>query len=126
MQKNSARQRQHPRYPGIGTDRPMRPVQYFSDEYLEQCKRMKPADILRFLDEFRRLYSPAARRGSRSISVRVPENLLEAFKAKARLHEVPYQTQIKQLMTDWVTGQTADANTGKRKTSRRRSEATKA
>ena len=28
MQKNSARQRQHPRYPGIGTDRPMRPVQY--------------------------------------------------------------------------------------------------
>ena len=36
----------------------MRPVQFFSDEYLDQCKRMKPADVLRFLDEFRRLYAP--------------------------------------------------------------------
>ena len=49
----------------------MRPVQYFSKEYLEQCKHMKPADILRFLDEFRRLYSPAARGGSRLISLKV-------------------------------------------------------
>ena len=96
----------------------MRPVQYFSEEYLEQCKKMRPADILRFLDEFRRLYSPAARRGSRLISVKVPENLLEAFKAKARLHEVPYQTQIKRLMMEWVTSQPTDANTGKRKAAR--------
>ena len=39
----------------------MRPVQFFSDEYLDQCRRMKPADVLRFLDEFRRLYAPARR-----------------------------------------------------------------
>jgi len=98
----------------------MRPVQYFSKEYLEQCKRMKPADILRFLDDFRRLYSPAARRGSRLISLKVPEHLLEAFKAKARLHDVPYQTQIKRLMTDWVTGKSTDTNTGRGGTSRHR------
>ena len=95
-----------------------RPVQYFSKEYLEQCKRMKPDDILRFLDAFRRLYSPGARRESRSISVRVPENLLDAFKAKARLHEVPYQTQIKKLMMEWVTGQSAGTNAEERATSR--------
>lgn len=97
----------------------MRPVQYFSKEYLEQCKGMKPEDILRFLDEFRRLHSPAARRGSRLISLKVPENLLEAFKAKANLHEVPYQTQIKRLMMDWVTGQSAEANAPMREGSRR-------
>ncbi len=96
----------------------MRPVQYFSKEYLEQCKGMKPADILRFLDEFRRLYSPAARKGSRLISLKVPENLLEAFKAKARLHDVPYQTQIKHLMTKWVTGSSTDGSTRTRVRSR--------
>lgn len=95
-----------------------RPVQYFSKEYLEQCKRMKPEDILKFLDAFRRLYSPAARKDSRTISVRVPENLLDAFKAKARLHEVPYQTQIKKLMMEWVTGQPAGTNAEERETSR--------
>ena len=98
----------------------MRPVQYFSDEYLEQCKQMKPEDILRFLDEFRRLYSPARRSGSRLISLKVPEDLLEAFKAKARLHEVPYQTEIKRLMKEWVVGHSEDTNTGERGTSRGR------
>ena len=97
----------------------MRAVQYFSKEYLEQCKGMKPADILRFLDEFRRLYSPAARRGSRLISLKVPENLLDAFKAKARLHDVPYQTQIKRLMTEWLVGHSTDTKAEKRGISRR-------
>ena len=92
----------------------MRPVQYFSDEYLEQCKQMKPEDVLRFLDEFRRLYSPVARKGSRLISLKVPENLLEAFKAKARLHDVPYQTQIKRLMTEWLAGHSMDGHVEKR------------
>jgi predicted DNA binding CopG/RHH family protein len=34
--------------------------------------------------------------------MKVPEDLLGAFKAKARLHNVPYQTQIKKLMVDWL------------------------
>lgn len=36
--------------------RTVRPVQYFSDEYLERCRKLSPDDIVRFLDEFRRLY----------------------------------------------------------------------
>ena len=104
----------------------MRPVQYFSDEYLAQCRRMKPADILRFLDEFRCLYSPARPRGSRLISLKVREDLLEAFKAKARLQDVRYQTQIKRLMTEWVTGDARDTGVEGDGTPRRRGAATKA
>ena len=104
----------------------MRPVQYFTDEYLAQCKRMKPADILRFLDEFRRLYSPGRRSGSRLISLKVPEELLEAFKAKARLHDVRYQTQIKRLMTEWVAGDAMDREAAGRATPRRWGAAPKA
>ena len=102
----------------------MRPVQYFTDEYLEQCKRMRPADILRFLDEFRRLHSGRGRSGSRLISLKVPEDLLEAFKAKARLHDVRYQTQIKRLMAEWVAGHPTDTTAEKRGASRRRRKTT--
>lgn len=34
-----------------------KPVQYFTDEYLEHCKKLKPEHILRFLEEFRLLHS---------------------------------------------------------------------
>ena len=79
----------------------MRAVQYFSDEYLEQCREMTTDQILRFLDDFRRLQgtSPAK---SKLISVKVPEDLLNAFKARARLTNTPYQTQIKALMKAWL------------------------
>jgi len=31
-------------------------IQYFSDEYLESCKKLSPEHILTFLDEFRMLH----------------------------------------------------------------------
>ena len=34
----------------------VRPVQYFSDEYLERCRELSPDDIVRFLEDFRRTY----------------------------------------------------------------------
>ena len=34
----------------------MRPVQYFSDDYLERCRNLTPDQILQFLDEFRQLH----------------------------------------------------------------------
>lgn len=124
MNKQSTRESKCEENLWVDEYRPPKPVQYFSKEYLEQCKRMKPKDILRFLDAFRRLYSPA-HKGSRSISLRVPENLLEVFKAKASLHDESYQTQIKLLMMDWVTGQSVDANAPERERSRRRGVAKK-
>ncbi len=84
----------------------MKPIQFFSDEYLERSREMTPDQIIRFLDDFRQLH--ATPRGSKSklISLKVPNNLLETFKAKARLNNVPYQTQIKELMKAWLLGAT--------------------
>ena len=78
-----------------------RPVQMFSDEYLDRCRSMKPEEILAFLEDFRLLHA-GVRRRSRLISLKVPQDLLEAFRAKCRLHGTRYQTQIKKLMIDWL------------------------
>ena len=80
-----------------------RPLQRFSDDYLERCRALRPEEIVRFLEDFRMLQGSAQAR-SRLISVRVPEPLLAAFKARARLAGVPYQTQLKKLMRDWLSG----------------------
>ena len=78
-----------------------RPVHGFSDEYLERCRELCPEDIVRYLDDFRRVHGAASAR-SKLISLKVPEPLLAAFKAKARLNGVLYQTQIKNLMRAWL------------------------
>lgn len=80
----------------------MRPVQYFSKEYLDRCRAMKPEQVLKFLDDFRGLASRNLPAKSRLISMKVPEPLLEAFRTKARLTGIPYQTQIKRLMSGWL------------------------
>ena len=79
----------------------MKTVQLFSDEYLENCRRLSANDIVRFLDQFRRLHGGAASR-SRLISIKIPELLLESFKAKCELAGIRYQTQIKLLMQQWL------------------------
>ena len=81
-----------------------RPLQRFSEDYLERCRDLAPQDIVRFLEDFRKLHGRARAR-SRLISMRVPEPLLAAFQARARLAGVPYQTQIKKLMRDWLQEQ---------------------
>ena len=84
-------------------DRP-RPVQYFSDEYLEQCRRMRPEEIVAFLESYRRLQAAKPAK-SKLISLKVPEDLLEAFKLKAKASCLLYQTQIKHLMRKWLDEQ---------------------
>ena len=79
----------------------VRPVQFFSDEYLERCRAMNPAEVLEFLESFRRLHGRVPSR-SRLISLKIPEHLLDAFRRKCRLEGVRYQTQIKRLMSDWL------------------------
>jgi len=80
----------------------MKAVQHFSDDYLERCKDMTPDQILQFLDDFRQLHGTGTRSRSKLISIKIPENLLSAFKARAALMGTPYQTQIKALMKAWV------------------------
>lgn len=78
-----------------------RPVHRFSDAYLERCRKLSPEDIVRYLDEFRKVHGAASAR-SRLISLKVQEPLLAAFKTKSRLKGVRYQTQIKRLMQAWL------------------------
>lgn len=79
----------------------MKAVQYFSDDYLERCRELSTTQIIRYLDDFRCLHAarPAA---SKLISIKIPQDLLTAFKAKSRLTGTPYQTQIKALMKAWL------------------------
>jgi len=79
----------------------MKAVQYFSDEYLERCRSMTVEQILHFLDDFRSLHGGCPVK-SKLISIKVPEDLLNSFKAKAGMAGTPYQTQIKSLMKAWL------------------------
>ena len=81
----------------------MKAVQYFNDEYLQQCKVMTPEQIIGFLDEFRQLHGTTTSSKSKLISIKIPENLLNVFKAQAAREGTPYQTQIKKLMREWIT-----------------------
>jgi len=78
----------------------VKPLQYFSDAYLEQCRNANTESILEFLESFRLLQAPPAR--SKLISLKIPEILLDSFRRKCELEDVRYQTQIKQLMRDWL------------------------
>lgn len=87
----------------------MKTIQYFSDDYLEHCKKMKPDEIVRFLEDFSRLHSENINTSgnsngnkSRLISLKIPEPMLTIFKTKARLEGKKYQTQIKILMEKWI------------------------
>jgi predicted DNA binding CopG/RHH family protein len=78
----------------------MKPLQRFSDEYLDSIRGVSTDEVARFLEEFRQIHAPS--RPSRLISMRVPEPLLSAFKRRCRLEGTRYQTRIKELMASWL------------------------
>jgi predicted DNA binding CopG/RHH family protein len=80
----------------------MRPVQYFSDDYLQQCKDAKPEAILDYLENFRLMSSEPSK--SKLISMKIPENLLKSFRTRCELENIRYQTKIKKLMEEWLQG----------------------
>ena len=81
----------------------MKPVQYFSPEYLKECRKMSATDRLEFLENFRQLQDRRPPTKSRLISVRIDEALLERFKEKAKTIHLPYQTLLKNLIRDYLT-----------------------
>ena len=85
----------------------MKALQIFSDEYLEHCGKMKPGEILEFLESFRQLHGTAQQNRDGKdktvlISLKVPASLLKSFKTMADLNGLKYQTQIKVLMKKWL------------------------
>jgi len=85
----------------------MKPIQYFSKDYLDHCRLMRPDQIVEFLEGFRILQAQEPRTKSRLISMKIQETLLETFKTKARLNGIPYQSQIKLLMRAWLSNDPA-------------------
>lgn len=83
----------------------MKAIQKFSPEYLEQCKKMKPEQIVKFLEDFRMIHGGDIRSRRKAptqlISIRVEKDLLATFKTQCQLLGIPYQTQIKKLMRMW-------------------------
>lgn len=77
----------------------MKRLHRFTEEYLDECKKLTPTQIARFLEDYRLLH---AARPTRSIGMRVPEHLLAAFKVRCRLERTRYQIKIKDLMRAWV------------------------
>lgn len=78
----------------------MKTVQYFSDEYLEHCRKLSPDQIAQFLEDFRLMNQQEGK--SKLISIKIPENLLRSFRIKCELSGSRYQTQIKELMREWI------------------------
>lgn len=78
-------------------------IQYFSKEYVERCKEMTPDQALEFLEDFQKL-SGETNEKCTPISLKIEPSLLKAFKTKAKLEGIPYQTQIKVLMKQWLAG----------------------
>lgn len=55
----------------------MRPVQFFTPEYLERCRGLTPEQILQFLDDFRQMHGAAALPEREAEIQRVTEWLLQ-------------------------------------------------
>ena len=79
-----------------------RTIQYFSDEYLEYCRKLTPEQILQFLEDYRLLHASQQEGASKLISLKVPEHLLRSFRMKSEAEGVAYQTQIKNLIREWL------------------------
>lgn len=79
----------------------MKAIQHFSEDYLLRCAQMSTDEIVSFLDDYRRIHGGQSSK-SKLISIKIPQDMLDAFKTKARLTGTPYQTQIKTLMRDWL------------------------
>lgn len=75
-------------------------VQYFTDEYLSQCRTATPKQILNFLENYRLMQGSEEK--TKLISIKIPESLLAAFRQKCELSDVKYQTKIKLLMSQWL------------------------
>ncbi len=81
----------------------MKTIQFFSNDYLAQCAQLSTEQIARYLEDFRIVNRPLKKPVCKLISIKIETDLLEAFKTKAHLDGVPYQSRIKAIMRDWLT-----------------------
>ena len=77
-------------------------LQYFTPNGLKHSSGATPDQIIEFLENYRMLVSTVPEK-CQLISLKIKPSLLKAFKYKAALKGVPYQTLIKKLMRDALT-----------------------
>ena len=77
-------------------------IQMFDVEKLAVSRKLSPDQVVRWLDDYRLMMLGPKKIKSKLISIKVPEDLLELFRSKAAANDVPYQTKIKILMTEWL------------------------
>lgn len=76
-------------------------LQFFTPEYLALCAQFTPDQIIEFIENYRKLVAKAPEK-CQLISLKIEPSLLAAFKKKASLEKIPYQTKIKELMREWL------------------------
>jgi predicted DNA binding CopG/RHH family protein len=81
-----------------------RPLQLASKTQLLEQNLDDVTPIVQFLEDFRNMLDPRARHKSKLISIKIPEPMLAAFKYKASQAKITYQTMIKTLMVEWLSG----------------------
>lgn len=79
----------------------MRPVQFFTEEYLKICKNFSIEEIIQFIENFRNLTFDRKKSKTKLISIKIETDLLNLFKNKAKLENQRYQTKIKALMRQY-------------------------
>ncbi len=79
----------------------MKTLQKFSDEYLQRCKKLSIEERLDFIENYKLAISDEPS-PLRSIRIKIPDYLLIAFKQRANLEGVTYETKIKELMKQWI------------------------
>lgn len=77
-------------------------LQIFDDDYLKYCQKLSVQERIQFLEDFREVINKSSRSKSKLISIKIPQNLLDAFRFKAASQNQKYQTVIKELMAEWL------------------------
>jgi predicted DNA binding CopG/RHH family protein len=68
---------------------------------LNSQTKATPDQIWRFLEDYASLVQGRDEK-TVAISIRVPKNILSAFKTRANLDGIKYQSQIVKLMRQWL------------------------
>lgn len=79
----------------------MKTVQYFTDEYLKNCRKISLEERFRYLEEFKQIAYSEKKNKTKLISIKIETDLLNLFKIKTSLEKQRYQTKIKELMREY-------------------------
>jgi predicted DNA binding CopG/RHH family protein len=77
-------------------------IQRLTKEQIEWGLSLSIEERLKFANNFMLLAHNSSDAKSKPISIKIPEDLLRLFRAKCASQKLTYQTQIKELMKQWL------------------------